>query len=702
MTVRRLTVFLWIAAAGISRCAAAQARHAVPSMPQYFEANRGQAARDVDFVSRGRGYTVFLKPDEADFELRSPARQPGDVEYAALRMKLLGANAHARPSGRNLQSAKANYLIGNAPGLWRTGIPQFGRVEYGGVYPGIDLVYYGNQRQLEYDFVLGPRADARRIQLAFEGALAVRIDDETGDVVVNAGSAEIRQKQPAVYQDTPRGRKRVEGWYVALGGGRVGFKVGHYDGRKPLTIDPVLALSSYFGGNGEDSGNSIAVDAKGNTYISGTTTSLDGRSSVAGQRFKAGSRAAYIAKFDPAGALAYSTYIAGSNDQAEGYGVTVDKNGNAYLAGYTKAANFPTVNAIQAKLRGVQDAFVLELNSSGNGLIFSTLLGGSGMDYLGSIAVDDSGSIYAGGATSSSDFPVLHAAQPKTLSKHFSAVALKIFPKRTLAYATFVGGENFANAIAIDAAGDLYVVGDVSAGYFPCVHALQKTYGGSTDGFVQKLSPTGAILYSTYIGGSAADLVKGVKVDASGNVIIAGETASSNFPVVNPIQRTPGGASDGFVAKLNAAGSALMFSTYIGGSGVDRISDLALDNAGNLYLTGRTNSANFPAVKAIQAANAGGFDAFLTKIGNDGSAILFSTYLGGNKDDVAFHVAAGSGGKVYIVGKTSSANFPMVKAFQPQFGGGSTDAFIAGLDLGNPPPARAPRPAIRKRPSATR
>jgi hypothetical protein len=709
MTVRRFIAFIGVVAAGTARSAAVQGP--VPSMPRYFEANQGQAAGDVDFISRGSGYTVFLTPNAADFELLPVTRKPGDAQSAALRLRLLGANAHAVPSGRNLQSARTNYLVGNTPALWHTDIPQFGRVEYRDVYPGIDLLYYENQQQLEYDFILGPQADPRRIQLAFEGARGIRVDDATGDIVVNAGNAEVRQKKPAVYQDTPQGRKRIGGGYVALGGNRVGFEIAGYDRGKPLVIDPVLAFSSYFGGTGEDSGDSVAVDAKGNMYLSGYTTAPDGQTGVAGRRLAAGSEAAYIAKIDPGGALIFSTYIAGSNDHAAGYGITVDKNGNTYLAGQTKAADFPTVNAIQPKYHGGTDAFLLELNSSGNGLLFSTFLGGSEFDYLAFVTIDESGNVYAAGATSSLDFPVLHAAQPKTPSRHFSAMALKIFPNRKLAYATYVGGENFTNAIATDASGDLYVAGDISADYLPCVNALQKTYGGLGDGFVQKLSPAGAVLYSTYIGGSATDAVRGLQVDPKGNLIIAGETDSYNFPVVNPIQRTLGDgmmdrliertlsivgdgyaarhiqhtlgvAGDGFVAKLNSSGSALLFSTFLGGSDEDQIADVALDAAGDVYVTGRTRSKNFPTVRPVQAANAGGLDAFLTKINNQGSAILFSTYLGGSRDDRALHVAAGTGGRVYIAGKTGSADFPTVKAFQPKFGGGSHDAFIAEIDLG--------------------
>ena len=489
----------------------------------------------------------------------------------------------------------------------------------------------------------------------------------------------------------------------------MGFELAEYDRRWPLAIDPALTFSSYFGGAGDDSGNSMAVDAQGNMYLSGTVTVTGNLTSVGGQRLGAGSTAAYIAKIDAGGKLIWTTYIAGPNDQARGFGIAIDREGDAYLVGQTASAGFPTARAIQPKYHGGTDAFVLELNNSGNGLIFSTYLGGSGFDYLAFVKIDEIGNIYAAGATSSQDFPVLHAAQPATPSKRFSSVALRVFPDRTLAYATYVGGENFTNAIATDSAGDLYIAGDISAADLPCVHALQNTYGGSGDGYIQKLSATGAVIYSTYIGGSGPDAVRGMQVDQHGDVVIAGETRSYNFPVVKPLQRTLGDAflsrfaertlglvgegytarfirsafkvaGDGFVAKLNSSGSALLFSTYIGGSDDDRIEDLALDDAGAVYVAGQTKSTNFPTAQPVQAANAGRFDAFLAKIDNRGSAILFSTYLGGSGDDRALHVVVGTGGRVYIAGRTTSANFPTVNAFQPRFGGGAHDAFLAEID----------------------
>ena len=663
-----------------------QPRQIHPALPQEFEPNHGQENQRVDFISHGPGYTLSLAANEADLQLISTAAtRPLQSRTNTLRMKLMGANPHAHAEGRELQAGRSNYFIGNNPSFWQTDIPQYGRVEYREVYPGTSVAYYGDNRQLEYDFVVGPQADPRKIRLAFQGADRIHID-EAGDLVLTVDSGEVRQRKPVVYQDTPSGRIGIDGRYVVRGRNRVGFEVAAYDRRKPLVIDPVLVFSSYFGGNGDDSGYGIKLDPAGNIYICGKTSSTNFPGNpVPGTPagvLNGSATAAFVAKISSSGTLIFSTYIAGTNDQALGAGVAVDGNGNVYLAGSTSAADFPTLNAIQPTNHGSFDAFVLELNNSGSALVYSTYLGGSQLDYAETISVDTSGNAYVTGSTASADFPTLNAAQPKYGGGGYDAFAAKISPAGSaLVYSTFLGGSgtDFNNGLAIDSEGNLYVFGDTDSVDFPVKNAFQTVSGGGIDGWVTKLDPTGSVvIYSTYIGGSGGDAVRGGKPDENGNLYITGNTSSSNFPTLNPIQPNyGGGANNAWVAAINPSGSALLYSTYLGGSGDDIASDLELDALDNVYIVGTTSSTNFPTVNAIQNSNAGGLDVFVTKVNAPGSALIFSTYLGGSGNDEARQMAVDLAGRAYVVGATSSSNFPTVAPLQGTFGGGPEDAFLA-------------------------
>ena len=688
---RALVLSLCLGATAADGQSRKQARQTYLALPQSFEPNRGQTDSGVDFISHGPGYTLSLTPNEADLQLvGSELSAPDQGQSRTLKMRLLGANAHPPLEARELQAGRSNYFIGSNPSAWRTDIPHYGRVRYREVYPGTDLTYYGNQRQLEYDFVVGPHADPGRIRLAIEGADRIHID-EAGDLVLTIGSIEVRQRKPIVYQDTPSGRKIVEGRYVARGRNQMGFEVAAYDRSKPLVVDPALVFSTYFGGNGEDLGNSIRLDSAGNIYMAGRTNSTNFPGTrVQGtprrQPLNGSGTAAYVAKISSSGELVYCSYIGGTNDHANA-NLAIDTNGNAYLAGNTAAADFPVMNPIQSKYHGNSDAFVLELNSSGNALVYSTYLGGSSPDYARNIEVDASGAAYVTGSTASSDFPTKNAEQSRYGGGATNAFAAKISAGGTsLVYSTYLGGKGYiySNGLAIDKGGNLYAFGDTNSTNFPVLNAFQSVSGGGTDGWLTKLGPAGNLLYSTYIGGSGGDTVRGAKVDASGNIHLTGSTSSTNFPVLNAIQATyAGGANDAWVAALNPAGSALIYSTYLGGSSDDQACDLEIDTVGNVYVAGLTSSTNFPTVNAIQNSNGGGYDAFLTKINATGSALVFSTYLGGSGADRANQLAVDASDRVYLVGTTSSRNFPLVNPVRGQgaFGGGSEDAFLATIVL---------------------
>jgi hypothetical protein len=654
-------------------------------LSQSFEPNRGQADRRVDFVSHGPGYTLLLAPDAAYLNLIPDVTAPA-AKGQALRFRLLGANPRVHGEGREPQGGKSNYFIGNSSDLWRTGIPQYSRVLYHQIYRGIDLTYYGAGQRLEYDFVLGPRADPGKIRLAVDGADRIRIDDG-GDLVMTVGRAEIREGKPFVYQDTPAGRRRIEASYFPLGGNAVGFKIARYDRRVPLVIDPTLVFSTYFGGNGNDGGHGIALDASGNIYICGVTASTNLSGGDIGQPFS-GVSTAFVAEISPSGTLIFSTFIAGADDEAVANGVALDGSGDIYLSGLTYSSSFPVQNPIQAVFGGQLDAFALELNNSGNALIYSTYLGGSLGDYATSISVDAEGNAYVSGTTESSNFPIANASQP-ALAGSSNAFATKIAALgASLVYSTYIGGNavDYNNGATIDANGNFYVYGDTSSTNFPVLNAIQPTFCGwqqgeqvqQNHGWVAMLNSLGFPLYSTYVCGSAAgDSVRAAAVDGYGDLFISGNTASTTFPTLNPIQSQYGGGSyDAFVMELSPAGS-LLYSTYLGGNGEDLGDGAAIDALGNLYVVGYTYSTNFPTVNPIQSGNAGSSDAFLTKINAAGSAITFSTYLGGSQSDQARGVALDPLARAYLVGQTASNNFAAAAALQPAYGGGSNDAFVS-------------------------
>jgi len=673
-------------------------------LPLAFEANDGQTDGRVKFLSRGRGYSLFLTGDEAVLSLHkatggapnfrsasarvaqhslfgaavlpdplslsmpkeeseNEAEKPRDrrtgpalpfssprladnIESSAvLRMRLVGANASAAVTGAEELPGKSNYFIGNDPKKWRTNVPNYAKVKYQDVYPGVDLVYYGNQGgQLEYDFVVAPGADPETIRFALSGglqessrqsAVGSRAQNQTlrqskiqnlkskidpsGDLVIETDGGEVRLHKPVVYQPAISNGQRttdygqrapVEGHYVMQANNQVGFKVASYDHTRPLLIDPVLSYSTYLGGSFTDLGYHITVDSSGNAYVTGDTLS---QNFPTANPFQATNKAtpttsnptAFVAKLNSTGsALVYSTYLGGSNEDV-GTGIAVDSSGNAYVTGYTTSTNFPTVNPLQVSNGGGYEAFVSKLNAAGSALVYSTYLGGSGSDAGGGIAVDSSSNAYVTGYTNSTNFPT---ANP-----------------------------------------------------------FQASNGGGYDTFVSKLNAAGsALVYSTYLGGSGSDAGTGIAVDSSSNAYVTGYTNSTNFPTVNPLQVSNGGGYDAFVSKLNAAGSALTYSTYLGGSNEDVGTGIAVDSSSNAYVTGYTSSTDFPTVSPLQASYGGGnLDAFVAKFDAAGSALIYSTYLGGGGTDRGYGIAIDSSANAYVTGETISNNFPTTPgAFQ--------------------------------------
>jgi hypothetical protein len=694
-------------------------------LPLSFEANRGQSDGRVRFLSRNGGYTLFLTQDEAVLALRGSRANTPEMKSAGaahtlrsglasptasalLRMKLRNANPAAKVTGVDELAGTSNYFIGNDPAKWRSNVPTYAKVKYEGIYSGIDLVYYGNQRQLEYDFIVAPGADPHRIAFEVSGAQSIRRDPQ-GDLVLKMPEGEIRWHKPVVYQEKDGAKQEIAARYAIAETNRVGFEVAGYDASRPLYIDPLI-YSTYLGGSGHDLGAGVAVDSAGNAYIVGSTNSADFPTTPGafqtvcnGGSGCATNWDAFVAKINAAGsALVYSTYLGGSGID-ESSSIAVDTAGNAYVTGDTGSADFPLMNPLQPTFHGGEvDAFVTKINPVGSALVYSTYLGGSGQDLGLGIAVDSAGNAYVTGVTGSANFPTTPGAFQTVCNGSGSgcgtpsrdAFVSKINPSGSgLVYSTYLGGsgDDDGNSIALDGAGNAYVTGLTGSTNFPTMNPLQPNNAGTApncpcNAFVSKINPSGSgLVYSTYLGGSVEEGGIGIAVDSLDNAYITGFTLSTDFPTINALQPTFGGGfSDGFVSKINAAGSALVYSSYLGGNSYDNGSGIAVDGAGNAYVTGETCSTDFPTMNALQPTYGGGDcngggDAFVSKLNPVGSALVYSTYLGGSGDDNGSSIAVDTARSAYVVGTTLSADFPAINPLQPLNAGGGGDAFLAKI-----------------------
>lgn len=648
-----------------------------------FEPNTGQAPAEVRYLARGSSYTLYLTAAEA--VLAAP-------KQAAVREKLSNANRSARIAGEVEQGSISNYLVGNDPAKWQTSIPNYERVRYTGIYPGIDLVYYGREGNLEYDWIVAPGADPGQIRIAIENADRLRIDRH-GDLVITSGSGEYRHRKPRLYQQIEGRRVPVSGSWI-LHGNESAFRIASYDHRKELVIDPPLIYSTYHGGSGLDYAYAVAVDSAGNTYVTGGAASTNFPTASPFQNSLQGVEDVFVTKINPSGsAKLYSTYLGGSGPD-EGHGIAVDVQGNVYVTGNTGSLDFPIKGAVQSRQGGSGDAFLAKLNAAGSALVYSTYLGGIGQDTAAAVAIDAAGSAYVVGTTFSSDFPTKNAFQASKGAQQDAFIA-KMNPGGTsLVYSTYLGGNNVdeGNGIAVDAAGNAYVTGYTGSTNFPLQSPLRGSNSNSVDAFVTKINPAGsALVYSTYLGGSATDYGTAIAVDSSGNAYVTGVVSSDDFPVVNAIDGTLGShaVGDAFVAKFNPSGSALVYSTYLGGGSEDDAYAIAVDQAGNVYVTGRTNSSDFPLTNPIQTTRFA-FDMFVTEINAAGSGRLFSTFLGGTGSESGRGIAVDRLGNIHIAGEGTSTDFPVVKALQGTGGGGSgpQDAYI--LLIGDAAPSKGP------------
>ncbi len=684
-----------------------------------FEPNVGQADPGYSFVASGRSQAVLLSPTEAVFQLPGSKKTQARTVHASL----VGASNGAAPKAEQPLSGRVNYLIGPDPQKWHTDIPTFEGVRFTGVYPGIDVAYHGNRGDLETDFVVQPGADPEAIRIRFDGADAVNLAKDES-LEARADQRTLSWKKPTLYQVSASGAtNQVEGHFKMVGDGLVGFEVGVYDLKRPLVIDPVLTYATYFGTAYGDGAARVVADASGNAYIVGST---DGPQfpSTPGSFFSSVNGAQgniLVAKVSSDGkSMVYETHIGGSNGDL-GWGIAIDPTGNVYLTGQTASADFPVVpasnNLTTKNPSDPGNIFVLKLNSAGNALVYSMIMGGTNLDGGSSIGVDSSGNAYVVGETISTDLQLVNPIQTTLPTGSFGSdsaglFVAKVSPDGTkLLYSTYFGGngDNAVTSLAVDGAGNAYFTGYTTSFSFPVTQgAFQTTFGGTGgqtysifaagDAFVVKLSPTGQKVYATYLGGSKDDLGMGIAVDAKGNAYVGGATLSADFPVQNAFQAANHGAGgdtyarggDGFIAELDPTGSHLLFASYVGGSADDRVLGIALDSSGNMYLAGHTISTDFPTSgQPAQSSYAGdnstvfrSGDAFLTEVSASSHTITFSTYLGGSSGDWAGGVAIDGTGGIIVAGGTSSTNFPTTSGtYQAKFGG--TDTQFVGTPIGD-------------------
>lgn len=630
---------------------------------------------------------------------KSNPRKPAP---AVLRMALLGANPQPELEALEPLPGRANYFIGQDEKRWRTGVQTYGKIRYREIYPGIDLIYYGSQGQLEFDFLVRPGADANAIRLHFEGAEGLEVD-AAGALALNLDGKSVRWPKPLIYQSVHGVKKPIPGNYLLRGPEEVAFHVSDYDQSTPLIIDPVLVYASYLGGSQRDAVEAVAVDRNGNVYLAGETLSLNFPTSTAYRSISGGSNDVFVSKLNSNGtALVYSTYL-GGNGNDFGQGIAIDSSGNAYVTGQTDSTNFPTRNGFQARLGGAgfPDAFLVKLGPAGSNLLYSTYFGGTNSESGNGIAVDSAGKVYLAGETASeAGFPTKKPFQAFP-GGGLDAFVAKFDPSlagaSSLLYCSWLGGaeDDRGAAIAADASGNVYLTGetlsfDFSTSTFPVINALQPAYGGGgSDAFVAEVNAAGsAVLFATFLGGAGEEAGWALTLDAGSNVYLTGQTSSSDFPTtvdaLQPIIGDQGnfGTMDAFVTKIHTGGTGLLYSTFLGGDIDESGTGIAVDGSGQIYVAGQTDSDDFPVTMgADQLSNGGGpEDVFVVKINPAApgpSGLVYSTYLGKAGLDLANGVGLDGQGNFYVCGETYSTNFATTGAVQAGFGGGFSDSFVA-------------------------
>jgi len=694
------------------------AMRAYLNVPAAFVENRGQIDTRARFYVQGHRHTFYLTPRDIVLSFQSSTAD----EQLALSLRFVGANAQVEPQGAELVGGEVNYLHGNDPAAWRTGLRRFGQVVYRELWPGIDLRLRDTTGTLKYEFHVRPGADPSLIQLAYRGADSLAVD-RTGALSIGTAMGTLKDAPPFSYQVIDGVQVPVwSGYDVRVDGDHgeraYGFTLGAgYRRDTELVIDPGLEYSTFLGGSSDDIGNGIKVDGSGNAFIVGTTQSPN-FPTTAGALRRTGatnnSLEAFVTKVNATGtALIYSTFIGGSNFEW-GRGIAIDAAGNAYITGQTKSSNFPTTGGAFDRTFNIdtcprcgidqEDAFVLKLNPAGSALVYSTFLGGFNMDDGMAIAVDAAGNAYVAGETEAVNFPTTANAFDRTINGAFDTFVTKLNATGSaLVYSSYLGGTavEFPARVAVDGSGNLFIAGSTSSTDFPTTAgAFDRTHNGAFDVFLTKLNAAGSgLVFSTFLGGSGFDSAGGLALDSAGNSYVSGGAGSVDFPSTPGAFDTLTDGDDAFVTKFNPTGSALVYSTFLGGSSSDGASGLALDGAGNAWLTGGTTSTDFPIiVGAVDSTHNGMSDVFVSELNNTGTTLLYSTFLGGSDGEGGSDIAVDTSGGVYVTGHTFSLNYPTTAgAFDTVWNGDMLvfwgDGFVSKIGAVSSPPSTPPVPA---------
>jgi hypothetical protein len=692
---------------------------------------RAATLQPLSFEPAGNGAeTAFLWRTGAGFGRVGPtgvsiARPGVGADASPVGFRLVGADPGASGSGAGPVTGWSNYYRGADRSAWRERVPNYGRVEYPGVYPGVTLAYHGERAALEFDALVAPGADPRQVRLAFDGSGEPRLES-SGDVVLGAPGGALRLHRPVAYQEGPRGREPVAAAFDLDGAaGTLGFRLGAYDATRPLVIDPVITYADYLGGSDDDTGLAIAVDPAGNRYVTGTTRSLDFESPGTPTRVSAGIDA-FVIKLAPDGTRLYTSYFGGSTGDTTPLGIAVSATGEAHIAGETDSQTLPDANnglqlikcgsggaAGACNNSGGKDAFVARFAAATGVLDYSTFIGGASDDTAQAIALDTNDNIYIGGSTRSGDFPTQDPFQANLRGTGDGFVAKINADGLQLVYSSYLGGSGADNvwAIAVDPSSQAYVAGSTASDNLAegsVVDDRLKTFhqlfdDGTTDGYVAKLTSAGdQLAYFSYIGGTNFDRALGVAIDADLNVYVTGFTASNfDFPGAAS-ESFGGGPFDAFVAKLNPEGSDLVYSTFIGGDGDDEGLGIAVDGpSGVAVVAGQTSSGDFPLAQPFQNVRLGsGRNAFITQLAANGQTRPFSSYLGGTGDDYATSVAIGPDGLLHVAGIATSDTLPLVGGSQGERAGGR-DGFVLAIDASDTEPVPELHVAVSADPQPT-
>ena len=710
-------------------------------VPLMFEANQGQANSHVKFLSHGNGYSVFLtasgmvlalptsesslpKDSTSLAENRNYLLRPTVLQRQKLfqsrrsslvTIDLVGTAANVSMKGEDPLSTKVNYFIGRDPSKWQRNVPTYRTIRYSGVYPGIDLVYYGKNHTLEYDFEVTPGADPTKIEFSISGAEAVNIDSN-GNLVLAIGKTTLLFQVPIIYQVADGARVPVAGSYVLRDATHVGFSIAVHDETRPVVIDPVLVYSTFIGGSSDDFSAGIAVDSSGHAYVVGLTDSPDFPLAAIGP-YDPTMPKIYLAKLDPTGStLIFADYFGGTTGNDGVSGVALDSLGNAYVTGTAASTDFPVVNAYQSMLSGSEDAFLAKFPADGSSISFSTYLGGSATAYGKGVAVDSQGEAVIAGITQSTDFPIVNAFQSSISSDQFGDwgeygfITKFAADGQSLVYSSYLGGSNLSVSsgagyfpqtdimgLVVDSLGNAYVTGFTTTTNFPVTSgAFLTTYTapvlGST-GFVSKFTNSGSISYSTYLPGPYnPGLLYGITVDSNGSAYVTGGDLTNQFPVTNKNICDPSvtNCAGSIVVKLDPTGSNLIYSTYVSTDNQMVATNIAVDESGNAFIGG--SAYQFELVNPIEGLT-GGQEVFIAEIDPAATTVLMATCLCGQQDDFLSGLVLDSSGALYVAGFTDSADFPVTQlAFQTLWAGGY-DSFVAKIDPASNAPAATMGPS---------